>query len=188
MSRQTHWSHRTDGACLAIAPFKYSSAVQLSRCADASYCPRSPNNVNETCCENNQGTMAELGQALIAATVVSSIRAALSSTTTTSPPSSAAPTVSRTVAPEPPRLSSASDPTAPASSTSSSGGLSQESKVGLGIGIPTTILTALGLLLGWWKKKQREQSHMPDVQPSRYQSTSALQQHSYSLDSIPLKA
>ncbi|CAO1601401.1 hypothetical protein XANCAGTX0491_005064 [Xanthoria calcicola] len=169
-----------DGACLAIAPFKYSSPVQLSRCADASYCPRSPDNVNETCCENNQGTMAGLDQALIAARVVSSIRAALSSTTTTSPPSSAAPTVSRTVTPEPPRLSSTPDPTAPASSTSNSGGLSQESKVGLGVGLPTLGITALGAFVGWLrmkqkqKQKQREQLHMQNFPPLRYQFTSVV--------------
>ncbi|KAL8760001.1 MAG: hypothetical protein Q9199_000377 [Rusavskia elegans] len=111
----------------SIRRLKSSSAVQLSRCADASFCPRSPDNVNETCCETHQGTMAGLDQALIAANVVSSIRSALS--TTTSTPSSAAPTVSRTVASEPPRLSSTSDPTAPASSTRANSGLSQESKV-----------------------------------------------------------
>ena len=61
----------------------YSRSVQLTNCSDASVCPRSPDYVNMTCCDNHQGQQPGLDQARIAASMVSSIRA-ISSTTSTS--------------------------------------------------------------------------------------------------------
>ena len=60
----------------------YSRSVQLTNCSDASVCPRSPDYVNITCCDNHQGQQPGLDQARIAASMVSSIRAIPSTTST----------------------------------------------------------------------------------------------------------
>ncbi|KAL8848185.1 MAG: hypothetical protein Q9221_006793 [Calogaya cf. arnoldii] len=156
-----------DGLCYGsptglIGPYDDDTSIWRH----ASFCPRSPDNVNVTCCETRQGTMLGLDQAHIAASLVSSIRAPPS--TTISPPSSAAPTLSRTLAYETPRLSPTPGPSPPAPSAASGGGLSQETKATLGTALPALFITAVGIFLGrkWWKnEKEKRKSFVQNAHP-----------------------
>ncbi|KAL9000069.1 MAG: hypothetical protein Q9188_005748 [Gyalolechia gomerana] len=112
---------RTDG------PFISASSVQVSLCVDGSFCPRSGDYINTTCCDNHQGNMAGLGQAPIAASLVSSIR---SPSTASSSISDEAPSATPTIASAYSSVSSATSSAASASNAKGgSGGLNQESKV-----------------------------------------------------------
>lgn len=133
--------------CLAVA----NESVQLSACADGTFCPRAEQDVNTTCCNDHLGQRAEQGQARIPESVVSSIRATSKATspsalhtdatgspialaTASLPTVSTSPSKSTSTSTYTPASSSASPP-AFTSSSASEVGLSQSEKIGVAIGI-----------------------------------------------------
>ena len=118
--------------------------MQLSNCSDGRVCPRTEADVNTTCCDEDQGQFAVLGNARIPESVVSSIRATGTSTASSAPltdssTSSVPPaTVAQTTA-----STSASTP-ASTSLPASAAGLGQSAEIGIGVGVSFgTLLVAL---------------------------------------------
>lgn len=137
--------------------------MQLGNCSDGTLCPRTDKDMNTTCCDDNQGQFAVLGQATIPESVVSSIRAAGTSTIssashTDSSTSSIAPaTASQTTA-------SASASTSTSTSLSASAaGLGQSAKIGIGVGITfgTLLITLLSFIA--FRLYRISQSNSPNL-------------------------
>ncbi|MCJ1471341.1 hypothetical protein MMC07_009989 [Pseudocyphellaria aurata] len=158
-----------DPACLAIAPYISNSDVRLNQCADGSYCPRTQDDVNETCCTNNQGqNVTELGATLPASTTTS---AEDPEQTPTSAPVSASPSVT-SIGQSVLTTSTSSADVSPASSTTSptprpsTGGGDSTSKtekvaaiVGSIVGV-ATLVSALVFGINGWKKRKIGQSQL----------------------------
>lgn len=156
-----------DPACLAMAPYVKSSDVRLNKCADGSFCPRTENDVNMTCCNNRQGQNAtNLGATLPASPTTSvedpgraastptSVSALLSHTTT--PPSGLTSSATSADALTPSSTSSHT----PGPSPGRTDGLSKAEKIATVLGSVVGVVSlGVGLTFGingWKKHRHRE--------------------------------
>ena len=141
--------------------------MQLSNCSDGTYCPRSEEDTNTTCCAEDQGQFAVLGHARIPESVLSSIRATESSTSSSTASSTASSTshtdsltssialatASQTIASK-----STSTPASTAPSASSTG-LGQTAKIGIGVGISVgALLVAILFYVSFRYRKSQAKS------------------------------
>ncbi|KAL9596527.1 MAG: hypothetical protein Q9219_005748 [cf. Caloplaca sp. 3 TL-2023] len=145
-------------------------SVQLSNCSDTTFCPRTKESVNATCCDEHHGEVAIIGHARIAESVISSIRASSTSSFISST------TVSQTGVSISPTSSSA--PTA-TSSPAPTSGLSQSAKIGTGVGIAigTLAIALLVYIAVCLRKNSRRDSGKVDetpVQPEEKNATSEM--------------
>ena len=136
--------------------------MQLSNCSDGTYCPRTEEDTNTTCCAEDQGQFAVLGHARIPESVLSSIRATESSTASSSShtdsltSSIALATASQTIASK-----SASTPASTALSASSAG-LGQTAKIGIGVGISVGALL-VAILVHFVFRYRKSQASSPTL-------------------------
>ena len=131
-------------------------SVQLSNCSDGTFCPRTYEDTNTTCCDDHQGQFAVMGHARIPESVVSSIRATGTSTASTAPhtesstssiaPATASQTTASISASTSTSTSASESASIPASTSLSApaAGLNQPAKIGIGVGVAFgTLLLAL---------------------------------------------
>ncbi len=153
--------------CLDVA----IESLQLSNCSDGTVCPRTVENMNTTCCDDNQGQFAVLGHARIPEGVVSSIRATGTSTIssashTDSSKSSIAPaTASQISASTSTSTSTSTSASTPASTSLSASavGLGQSAKIGIGVGISFGTLLVTLLFFIAFRLYKNSQSNSPNL-------------------------